>query len=101
MKLWELIGGGRFFEAGRLLNFHNFHQVASLFCTQKITKRDVVPENFTCSLKIERFYKILRNLDLRGSLSLSPRSVNKLSGTPLVYFSFLGVGCGRLLAFPT
>ena len=25
---------GRLFEAGRLLNFHNFHRVASLFCTQ-------------------------------------------------------------------
>ena len=44
---------------------------------------------------------------LRGSLSLPLRSISKPSGTPLVHFSFLGGGSGRLyktgylLTFPT
>ena len=39
---WALIRGGRLFEAGclfeagRLLNFHHFQQVVSLFCNKAI-----------------------------------------------------------------
>ena len=101
------LASGRFFKVGRLLNFHNFHHVASLFCThhppppfplakkqtKKKTNKNKNPE-VHCSkaefyLFMERVFKILRNVGLRESHSLSLRSTSKLSGTPLVYFSFL------------
>ena len=81
---WALIRGWA------LINFHNFHQVVSLFCTQKSENNKT---GSCCKaefyLFIERFFKILRHLGLRRSLSLSLRSVSKLSGTSPVYFSFL------------
>ena len=36
---WALIRGGRLFEAGRLLNFHHFRQVVSLFCNKTINNK--------------------------------------------------------------
>ena len=35
MKFLDL-ESGRLFEAGRLLNFHHFHQAVSLFCNKTI-----------------------------------------------------------------
>ena len=32
---WALIGGGRLFEAGRLLNFHHFQQVKYVYFATK------------------------------------------------------------------
>ena len=49
---------------------------------KKITKCEVQCPKAEFYLFIERFFKILRNLSLRGSLSLSLRSISKLSGTP-------------------
>ena len=53
---WRLFEAGHLFEAGRLLNFHHFQQVVSLFCNKTInnlTKREDVPnQNFNCSLRV-------------------------------------------------